>query len=148
MAKNEDYQMVWNAYIHALIQQPSTCFSTFIKDQPVSLHGIRHWMERNNISIMETKDKVKGCLEEFRKGTGNLSDLLSERMVLEEPAQGKTLVPLQITGQPASQSSKRCLAGISITFPDGIQVSIRQGDPRAVMEFLKLYKSEEAICLG
>lgn len=148
MANNEDCQLLWNAYVHALMKDPSLCLSTFIKGQPITRGCINEWLRKNHLSIYDTKAKVKRCLVEFRNGADAVSIPLPADIHEQEAVSDNVFVPLQIAEQPVAKTPSENLSGISITFPDGTQVSIRQGGPRAVMEFLKLYKSEEAICLG
>ena len=39
------------------------------------------------------------------------------------------------------------LYGINITFPNGTVVSVKKGCAQSVMELIKLYEKEDAVCL-
>ena len=140
MKENEHYAEVWKEYLQALMENPCRCLTTFLRDKPVSQEGMSGWMQRNGLSVSGTKRKM-------RQNASMTSDVAGSTPVLAS-ATGGDLIPLKVAAstEPRLQPSG-CLEGVSVTFPDGIQVSIKRGGAHAVMEFIKLYREEEAACL-
>lgn len=70
----------------------------------------------------------------------------NERRIPNSSSTGAMFLPVEAS-VPLHGGASEMLSGISVTFPDGSQVSIRHGSAQAVMSFLKLYSREEALCL-
>jgi len=135
---NERYEKEWNDYLSLLRKDIKSSLTTLLREKHVNVRGMYKWMAEKGLSVQTAKKQIRQLSQESLRG--------SSGQVAE------TTGPLFVPVTPSHETRTVCsgadlLSGISFTFPDGTQVSIKSGSARAVMSFMKLYQREEALCL-
>lgn len=136
MTAKERYEQTWNKYLVLLNKDPQARLAAFLRSEHVYKRGMEQWMYENGLSVQAAKLKIRMLHAEA-------SD---ECRIPATSSTGSMFLPVE-TSVPAQACACEMLCGISVTFPDGSQVSIKRGSAQAVMSFLKLYSREEASCL-
>ena len=136
MTAKKRYEQTWNKYLVLLNKEPKARLAAFLRSEHVHKRGMEQWMYENGLSVQAAKLKIR-MLHAEAAMSHNLPDSSST---------GAMFLPVDTSACPHDGVSDR-LTGISVTFPDGSQVSIKHGSAQAVMSFLKLYSREEVPCL-
>ena len=137
MTANERYEQAWNKFLVLLNKNSKARLAAFLREEHVYQRGMEKWMHQNGMSVQVAKQRIRMLHAEAS----------SASRLPGSPSTGAMFLPVEASVCPQGGASEM-LSGISVTFPDGSQVSIRQGSALAVMSFLKLYSREEALCLG
>ncbi|NDV58443.1 hypothetical protein [Bacteroides sp. 519] len=116
MQASELYQKTLDGYLSCLERFPSLTLLSYCREKHVNNTGMRLWMSRKGISLRSLKP-VASC-------------------------QQSVFAPLS-TSEPNPASE--FLYGITITFSDGVTVSIKQGNAHSINSFINYYnlKTEE-----
>ena len=136
MTAKERYEQAWQKYLVLLERDIKAQLTPFLRKEHVNNRGMEKWMYANGLSVYVAKQKIRMLHAE----AGN------ERRLPESSSTGGMFLPVEASA-PLQAGTQELLSGISVTFPDGSQVSIKHGTAQAVMSFLKLYSREEALCL-
>lgn len=136
MRAKERYEQVWNKYLVLLNKNPKARLTPFLRTENIYHRGMQQWMHLNGLSVQVAKQRIR---------------MLQAEASVDSPlpsssSTGAMFLPVEMPTCPHGDTPE-LLSGISVTFPDGSQVSIRRGSAQAVMSFLKLYSREEALCL-
>jgi len=135
MIANERYEKAWNSFLVLLNRDVKSRLTPFLREQNIYQRGMQKWMSEKGLSVQAAKAKIRMCQTEAR----------SESAKASSSSTGAMFLPVEAS---IVQSSKEdLLSGVSFTFPDGTQVSIKSGSAKAVMSLMKLYSREEALCL-
>lgn len=136
MTANNRYEQTWNKYLVLLNKNPRATFSSFIQEEQVYKRGMEKWLRERGLLVRAAKLKIRMLHAEASR----------EQLPPSSLTTGAMFLPVETSDSPQDGTSEM-LSGISVTFPDGSQVSIKHGSAQAVMSFLKLYSREEALCL-
>lgn len=136
MTANERYEQAWNKYLVLLNRNSKVRLAPFLREEHVYQRGMEKWMYKNNLSVQVAKQKIRMLHAEAA----------SELRLPDSSSTGAMFLPVEASVPPQTVTSEM-LSGISVTFPDGSQVSIKHGSAHAVMSFLKQYSREEVLCL-
>lgn len=136
MTAKERYEQVWNKYLILLNKNPRARLTPFLRAEHIYHRGMQQWMYLHGLSVQMAKQKIRMLQAEASDKCHFPSSSCTGAMFL----------PAEVPACPHSDTSG-LLSGISVTFPDGSQVSIKHGSAQAVMSFLKLYSREEVLCL-
>lgn len=130
-SSNERFRNTYSGYKKALSIDQIT-LSDYCKIHHVDYRGMRRWMSKNSITVKELK-KAVSSLE--KSGSG-----------LIDPSHGldRELYPLSFEStcsrnKAVVSKSGSLLKGVSITFPDGVIVSIREISRKDLTEFIVSY---------
>lgn len=136
MTAKERYEQAWQKYLVLLERNISAQLAPFLRKEHVNNRGMEKWMYANGLSVYVAKQKIRMLNAEAS----------NERRLPGGSSAGTMFLPVEAS-VPLQRDASEILSGISVTFPDGSQVSIKHGTAQAVMSFLKLYSREEALCL-
>lgn len=140
MTANERYEKTWNQFLVQLDKDTSLRLTPFLREQSISIRGMQQWMQNKGLAVKEAKTRLRMCHAGSRKEP--------HAACPASPSSSDPLfLPVETPVQSAASKPADMLSGISFTFPDGTQVSIKSGTARAVMSFMKLYQREDALCL-
>ena len=135
---NELYEKEWNAYLSLLRKDVKARLTPFLREECVNVRGMYKWMSEKGLSVQIAKKQIRQLAQEsLRASSGQVAETTGPLFMAVAPTPESRTV----------YSGADLLSGISFTFPDGTQVSIKSGSARAVMSFMKLYQREEALCL-
>lgn len=105
-----------NAYRQAVESSPNLSFKSFCDDECIDCYGLlMHWSNRHNIS-----------LKDIRRQTG--------------PVHAQEC-PTFIQVRPRQQSVFPIMGKVSITFPDGINLTLQETGVQEVIALLEAYQS-------
>lgn len=136
MTAKERYEQVWSKYLILLNKNPRARLTPFLRAEHIYHRGMQQWMYLHGLSVQIAKQRIR-MLQAEASHESRLPSCSST---------GSMFLPVEPPACPQGDASE-ILSGISVTFPDGSQVSIKHGSARAVMSFLKLYSREEVLCL-
>ena len=135
MIANERYEKAWNSFLVYLNRNPKATLSPFLKERHVNPRTMMNWMSENGYSVLRAKQEIRQTQEAARR----------ERAEASTTSTGMMLVPME---PPTIElPMEEPLYGINITFPNGTVVSVKKGCAQSVMELIKLYEKEDAVCL-
>lgn len=136
MTANERYEQAWNKYLVLLNRNSKARLAPFLREEHVNNRGMERWMYEKGLSVQSAKQTIR-MLHAEAAGERHLPNSLST---------GAMFLPVEAP-IPQHDDASEILSGISVIFPDGSQVSIKHGNVKAVVSFLKLYSREEVLCL-
>ena len=135
MTANERFEKAWNSFLVYLNRNPKATLSPFLKERHVNPRTMMNWMSENGYSVLRAKQEIRQAQEAARR----------ERAEASTTSTGMMLVPME---PPTIElPMEEPLYGINITFPNGTVVSVKKGCAQSVMELIKLYEKEDAVCL-
>ena len=129
MSAHDLYTQTLSGYKSRLSSFPTLTLLSYCREKHVNYPGMNVWLSRHGISIRELKPSV------------------SKPLPTEPEAVFSRLLP---ASTPSAPCSSDMLYGITITFPDGAIVSIKQGSSLGVNRFIDRYNSktqEVQLCL-
>ena len=115
------YRKVIEDYKSKLRSNPDLKLSEYCKESHTNYSGVIDWTKRHGISILELR-------REARDGTLGSS--------ASSEADGAF-----IQFMPSSRSTSGNLRGISITFPDGVNLTLQESSVESVISLLTVYRS-------
>ena len=128
MTAHDLYTRTLSDYKSCSCSSPALTLRSYCRERHVNYHGMCLWLSRHGINIRELRRS-------------------SSVTTAKEPASSfSRLFP--VCSSPSS--SPDMLYGVTITFPDGVTVSIKQGSSFSVSRFIDRYNSkiqEEESCL-
>lgn len=107
-------------------------FQSFCRKGHVDGKGIRQWMSRHGISLETIRYEI--LQEQCRSNPDSVLSNISQKIV-------RRRLPAILKERHLEERlpvSKQ-LKGVTISFPDGVNVSIRQTSPAALTRFIKSY---------
>ena len=114
MTAHDLYTRTLSDYKSCLCSSPALTLRSYCRERHVNYHGMCLWLSRHGISIRELRPS-------------------SSVTTAKEPASSfSRLFP--VCSSPSS--SPDMLYGVTITFPDGVTVSIKQGSSFSVSRFI------------
>lgn len=128
MTAHDLYTRTLSDYKSCSCSSPALTLRSYCRERHVNYHGMCLWLSRHGISIRELRPS-------------------SSVTTAKEPASSFSRL-LPVCSSPSS--SPDMLYGVTITFPDGVTVSIKQGSSFSVSRFIDRYNSkiqEEESCL-
>ena len=135
MIANERYEKAWDSFLVYLNRNPKATLSPFLKERHVNPRTMMNWMSENGYSVLRAKQEIRQAQEAARR----------ERAEASTTSTGMMFVPME---PPTIElPMEEPLYGINITFPNGTVVSVKKGCAQSVMELIKLYEKEDAVCL-
>jgi tetratricopeptide (TPR) repeat protein len=110
-----------------VIEKTPITLSSFCQSHHINHRGLKQWMSRNNLTVRGLKSVV--CSVDERA------------MVYDTPQQ---VFPLSFSGSkesvfPEKKSTFSLLKGVTVTFPDGVIVSIKEISRRDLSDFINVY---------
>lgn len=105
MTAHDLYTRTLSDYKSCLCSSPALTLRSYCRERHVNYHGMCLWLSRHGISIRELRPS-------------------SSVTTAKEPASSFSRL-LPVCSSPSSSSDM--LYGVTITFPDGVTVSIKQG---------------------
>lgn len=134
MTAVERYEKAWGSFLVYLNRNPKARLAPFLKERHINHRTMQNWMSEKGYSVLRAKMEIRSAQAEARK----------EKAEATSSTTGMTFVPLE---PPAVElPSEDTLSGISLTFPNGTIVTIKKGSAKSVMQLMKLYEREDAIC--
>jgi len=115
------YQTTLEEYKEALLKDATISFFSFCRGRHVNYDGIKKWASAKGVSIMALKREARGDAFPVRE---------------ETPSE-----PTFIQFAPARRPSSCNLRGVSITFPDGVNLTLQESGVNEVIALLDAYKS-------
>jgi len=115
------YRTTLEDYRKALRSDTYTTFCSFCRSRHVSYDGIKKWASAQGISIMALKWEARGEVQPVR----------------EDASPSPTFI--QFVPSPSRQSP--VLRNVSITFPDGVNLTLQESGVTEVMALLDAYRS-------
>ena len=115
------YRSVIDVYKSKLRSNPDLKLSEYCKESHTNYRGVIDWTKRHGISILELRREARG------ERTG-----CSPSPEYEESF---------IQFVPPSRTTSGNLRGISITFPDGVNLTLQESSVESVISLLAVYQS-------
>ena len=115
------YHKIIEGYKSRLRSNPDLKLSEYCKESHTNYSGVIDWTKRHGISILELR-------REARDGTLGCSPSPE----YEGPF---------IQFMPSSRTTSGNLRGISITFPDGVNLTLQESSVESVISLLAVYQS-------
>ena len=131
MTAHDLYTQSLSEYKSRLCSFPGLTLRSYCREYHVHYHGMTLWLSRHGIRIRDLKASNSTPLPECPQSSFS------------------RLVPVPDSTARA-ESSSDMLYGVTITFPDGVIVSIKQGSSFSVHRFIHRYNhqiKEEQSCL-
>lgn len=135
MTANERYEKAWDSFLVYLNRNPKAQLAPFLKERHVNPRTMMNWMSEKGYSVLRAKQEIRQAQEAARR----------EKAEASTSSTGMMFVPME---PPTIElPMEKPLYGINITFPNGTVVSVKKGCAQSVMELIKLYEKEDAVCL-
>lgn len=140
MKANPRFPLILEKYRAHLRSEGVVHLSLFVfcKQQHVNPNSVTQWMRRHGITTSTLECEL--LVEQFGSDAENiLAELESKRRPMEvSVSKRKSSIPVD--------NLMRC---VSVTFPDGLQVNIRETTPSALLRFLDAYNLnlDQSSCL-
>ena len=115
------YRKVIEDFRSRLGENPDLELREYCKETHTNYRGLIDWMERNGINTCETR----------RKARAKEND---ETTVLESEGAFIQFVP-------SGKSTSGNLRGVSITFPDGVHLTLQESSVESLISLLNIYTS-------
>ena len=117
------YRSVIDVYKSKLRSNPDLKLSEYCKESHTNYRGVIDWTKRHGISILELRREARG------ETAGISSALKSDGAFIQF--------------MPSSRSTSGNLRGISITFPDGVNLTLQESSVESVISLLCIYQSRQ-----
>ena len=117
------YRKVIEGYKSRLKSNPDLKLSEYCKESHTNYRGVIDWTKRHGISILELRREARD---------GALGSSASSE------ADGAF-----IQFMPSSRSTSGNLRGVSITFPDGVNLTLQESSVESVISLLSIYQSRQ-----
>lgn len=115
------YRKVIEGYKSRLRTNPDMKLSEYCKESHTYYRGVIDWTKRHGISILELRREARG------ETSGSTSAPQSDGAFIQF--------------MPSSRSTFGNLRGISITFPDGVNLTLQESSVESVISLLTVYRS-------
>ena len=115
------YRRVIEGYKSRLRTNPDLKLSEYCKESHTNYRGVIDWTKRHGISILELRREARG------ETSGSTSAPQSDGAFIQF--------------MPSSRSTFGNLRGISITFPDGVNLTLQESSVESVISLLTVYRS-------
>ena len=115
------YRKIIDGYKSRLKSNPDLKLSEYCKESHTNYRGVIDWTKRHRISVLELRREARG-------ETAGRS---------ESPKSDGTFIQFMPSGRSASSN----LRGISITFPDGVNLTLQESSVESVISLLTVYQS-------
>lgn len=112
-------------FLTELERNPRACLAPFLRACHVDKRGFERWMARYGYSVGEAKGRI---------------------LQLRMEAQTSGFMPVEVCSPENAVPIQDLLTGVSLTLPDGTNVTVRRGSAAAIVSFLKLYTMEGVPC--
>ena len=117
------YRKAVDGYKSRLKDNPDLTMYDYCKEQNINYSRLIGWMGRHGVSVIKLR-------HELRKETEcSLSDIDS----------GNAFIQFV----PSSRTTSGNLRGISITFPDGVNLTLQESSVESVISLLTIYQSRQ-----
>lgn len=127
-AASELYSKTIERYKEHLSANPCLRLKEFCRESHVNYSGALHWSRRNGISINKLRESAR---------TWHVTKPSSEAFVQFVPSSAG----LPVFSSPAEGT---VLRDVSITFPDGVNLSMRECTVAGMMNLLDIYMARQA----
>lgn len=117
------YRKVIEDYKSKLRSNPDLKLSEYCKESHTNYSGVIDWTKRHGISILELRREARG------ETGGRLARPESEGPFIQF--------------MPSSRTTSGNLRGISITFPDGVNLTLQESSVESVISLLTVYQSRQ-----
>jgi hypothetical protein len=136
------FTQVLSDYRSELMAGESLSLSRYCHNRRVSYASLTQWMRRHGMPIHSIEIEV--LLEKHRLDSNS-----KEALILSEEEIHALLHPTKKEKSSTSPCDVQdLLKGVSLSFPDGVTLGIRQVSPEALMRFILSYTCQsERICL-
>ena len=117
------YRKVIEGYKSRLMSNPDLNLSEYCKESHTNYRGVIDWTKRRGISILELRRKARGetlVRSANPKSDGNFIQFM-----------------------PSSRATSCALRGVSITFPDGVNLTLQESSVESVISLLTVYQSRQ-----
>ena len=125
------FEKAWQKYTVLLSQNPQASLAPFLRDLNVSVSAMGNWMSRNGLSVIDAKRLARAAQMEER--LRSLPQAVSD--------DGSMFVP--VIPRAGKADSGEMLIGISVTLPDGVIITVKQGSAQALVSFIRHYSGKE-----
>lgn len=115
------YQRTWRGFEALFRSGGSATLSSYCESVHVNYSGMKHWVAVNGLSVRRLKNGHRIAQAQAEAGT-------------PEDAQGmfvQFMPPTPITSAP--------MHGVSISFPDGVNLTLRECTPEGIVTLLDTY---------
>jgi hypothetical protein len=142
MYANPLFPEIVSDYRSLLVEGVTLSLSRYCRDRRVSYESLSQWMRRHGMQVSSLR--LEAILEKHKLSSGG-----KEALVLSEEQISALLHPAKKEKPKGIVSnSVDTLKGVTLNFPDGITVCIRQVSPAALVGFLSSYTSQsQSLCL-
>ena len=117
------YRKVIEGFKSRLRSNPDLKLSEYCKESHTNYRGVTGWTKRHGISVLELRREAHGV-------TAGRSEILES---------DGTFIQFMPSGVSASGN----LRGISITFPDGVNLTLQESSVESLISLLSVYKSRQ-----
>lgn len=117
MTAAERYESVWNKFLVALKRDPSSCLSSLQVKYHINRRGMCKWMKEHSLSVREMKRQI----------LADRKTLPEKRTCFSSEASTSMFIPVSTDMPALNLDPTEILTDISLTFPDGMQVSVKKG---------------------
>lgn len=118
------YSQIWSDYSTSIRRGEFQSLASYCRETHTSYEGIRYWLRSRGLSVKSLKQ------------SSNTGDPLSGISTSE--AESPTFIQFAPSASAVASST---MHGISIAFPDGVNLSIREGSAEGVADLLAIYRS-------
>ena len=119
------YRKVIEAYKSRLRSNPDLKLSEYCKESHTYYRGVIDWTKRHGISILELRREARG------ETAGRSASPESEGTFIQF--------------MPSSRAASGNLRGVSITFPDGVNLTLQESSVESVISLLSVYQSRRGV---
>lgn len=125
------YERVWADFSASVQRGENTTLSLYCRMTHTSYEGIKHWIHSRGLSVRALKK----------------SNHTHGAQLVAGAAETKPVSFIQIAPSEPRVSSV-AMRGISITFPDGVNLSLQECSAESVADLLSIYKSRCGVAGG
>lgn len=118
------YARVWADFSASVQRGEAKTLSSYCRITHTSYEGIRYWLRSRGLSV-----------KSLRKPDSDQVNSSSATVAESKPVSFIQFAP---SAAPVSSASFR---GVSITFPDGVTLSLQEGSAEGVADLLAIYRS-------
>ena len=117
------YRKTVDGYKSRLKDNPDLKLSEYCKEIHTNYRGVIDWMRRNGIRPLDLKREASGATVCGMANTGSGDAFI--RFV------------------PSNRTASGNLRGVSITFPDGVNLTLQESSVESVISLLTIYQSRQ-----
>ena len=125
------YERVWADFVASVQRGEAKTLSSYCRTTHTCYEGIKYWIRSRGLSVKSLKKFGSSSVDLPIATTSN--------------AKPVSFIQLAPSAAPVPSAAMR---GISITFPDGVNLSLQEGSAESIADLLAIYRSRCSMAGG